>query len=274
MTMSILQLGTDEVWTALDDVNPVDLLAGELTGADSEPGGRLTPSPASGPDLVLLEEPGTGARTLLPSAALRACRAAALSALSARALLNAGVVTAAVLGTGLAVQLHLSVVSRWVPGISHLAVHRPSGVQRRVQDQLDLAGISLSITAGVADSVFGATLVIVAGPVPLTSIQPTKGALLINATGRELPDELLDRIDQIYVDDMRLLDKVGHRNVTRRVEAGLCDVLTGTHGGRARAADVVLVDLLAVDALDARLAAAIQRVARDRGLGVWSVESR
>jgi ornithine cyclodeaminase/alanine dehydrogenase-like protein (mu-crystallin family) len=285
--MSILQLSADEVWTALDDVNLVELLANKPADRDRERLPRLTPwtGGGTGEEFVLLEEPDT----LLPAATLRWVHTAALSALAARLLVNTGVVTAAVFGSGPAVQLELNVVTRWVPGISHVAVHVNGGsnggsvdvpVEQRTLDQLELAGISLSIADGAAAAVFGANLVIVLTGGALEDLEPTaltKGAVLVNATDQDLPDELLDRVDDIFVDEARLLEADPRRTALRRagrVEAELGEVLAGAHQGRSSADDVVLVELLGAGALDVRIADKIRHVAQRRGLGTWLPGSR
>jgi ornithine cyclodeaminase/alanine dehydrogenase-like protein (mu-crystallin family) len=286
VTMSILQLSADDVWTALDDVNLVELLANELTrkpaDRDHDRPPRLAPwTRGTGEEFVLLEEPDT----LLPAAILRWVRIAALSALAARLLVNTGVITAAVFGTGLAMQFELNVVTRWVPGISHVAVHVSGGsadvpVEERTLDQLELAGISLSIADDAAEAVFGANLVIVLTAGALEHLGPaalTKGAVLVNATDRDLPDELLDGVDDIFVDDARLLEADPRRTAPRqagRVRAELGAVLAGTHQGRSSADDVVLVELLGAGGLDVWIADKIRQVALRRGLGTWVPGSR
>jgi ornithine cyclodeaminase/alanine dehydrogenase-like protein (mu-crystallin family) len=278
--MSILQLSDDDVWTALDDVNPVELVANELTGKPADRDGaripRLSPwaGDGAGQELVLLEE----SDTVLPASALRWVRTAALSALAARVLINPGVITAAVLGAGLAVQFELNVVTRWVPGISHVAVLITSGaaavpVELRTLDLLELAGISLSIADCAAAAVFGANLVIVLTGGALEHLGPaalTKGAVLVNATDQDLPDELLDRVDGIFLDDIRLLGADPCRTALRRagrVEADLREVLAGAHRGRSGADDIVLVELLGAGVPDAWIADQIRQVARRRGPG-------
>jgi ornithine cyclodeaminase/alanine dehydrogenase-like protein (mu-crystallin family) len=288
--MSILQLSVDEVWTALDDINLVELLANELTRkpADRERLPRLTPWTGGGTDdaFVLLEE----SDTLLPAACLRWVHTAALSALAARLLVNPGVITAAVFGTGLAVQLELNVVTRWVPGISHVAVHSTGAsngvsaaapVEQRTLDQLELAGITLSIANGPPAAVFGANLVIALTAGALEHLEAaalTKGTVLVNASDHDLPGELLDRVDDIFVDDVRLLGADPHRTAALyragHVEADLGEVLGGAHRGRSSADDVVLVELLSAGALHAGIADKIRQVAHRRGLGTWLPGSR
>lgn len=312
MISPTLRLSTDELLSALDVINPVDLLVDELVaGRPSDPGGRLIPwrgDPSAGPagGLILLEDLRAGSSCVLPTSVLCAFRTAALAALAARALVTPGVVTAAVLGSGFAAQPPLAVIARHVPGISHLAVcpaspASPAGPDRlartdgwrqpvrpMVLDQLDLSGIGLSITSAVSDAVFGATLVVAAaaGLHRFRLGQLTRGAVVINAAGEDLPDELVDGVDQLYVDDAALLERNVHRSFVRRhlagmavgsrrpvtIEADLGQVLTGAHAGRTHIDDILLVELLGGNAMDVRLACSLHRAALANGLGVQLIE--
>ncbi|HEV2784099.1 MAG TPA: hypothetical protein VGX25_32325 [Actinophytocola sp.] len=308
MARSILELDGDALWTAFEQINPVDLLVDELTGrtddrVDWNPHhlGRFvawqrTTKDDDGTERALLEDPGTGERCLLPADGLRASRTATLGALAARQMLTPTVVTATVLGTSPAAQLQLAVIARHVPDVSHIAVcPTPGGgfpLEPRVVDQVDLAGIGLSVTSGMAEAVFGANLVIIAdgGPWPLIPGQLPRGAVVVNATGQDLPVELVNGVDEIYVDDAKALEANRHRYFIRshlssrigvgaptrttggrrrpHIEAPLGEVLTGGHPGRTHLDDTLLVELLSTDTLDAQLACELHRAALERGLGV------
>jgi len=334
MISPILRLNIDELASALDAIDPVEVLAEELVGrtaggADRLPNrsGRLTPwhgvTPAGIPavtsadlpagtsagvpagDLVLLEDLGVGGGCVLPASALAVVRTAALAALAARTLVIPGVVTAAVLGSDFAAQSSLTLIARYLPGLSHVAVcpsDRRSGdepgrpLEPRVIDRLDFAGVGWSVTAAVAQAVFGATLIVAttAGAPHLEIGQLPKGAVLINTTGEDLPDELVDAVDQIYVDDAALIEGNAHRYFARmhlagptngsawaagqagrrdrRVDADLAQVLTGAHAGRTHVDHILLVELLGARAPDVRLACALHRAAIELGLGVRLVE--
>ncbi|SDY89208.1 Ornithine cyclodeaminase/mu-crystallin family protein [Amycolatopsis xylanica] len=303
MTSPILHLSTEELWSALDDINPVDVLVEQLIGgAGWTAQGQLHPWPEHGSipsaELAMYEESCTGAKCLIPVSSLRQVRAAALATLAARELLAPGVVTAAVLGSGLAAQLQLTVLAKHVSDVSHVAVCAGndggwSPVEPRVLDQLDLAGIGLSVTSGVNEAVLGANLVIAAdaGLGRLEIGQLAKGAVVINAGGVDLPDAVVDGVDQVYVDDASLLDENSHRYFVtmhraaqstgphrqkrfkgwhrrRLIEADLGALLSGSHTGRQRLDDVVLVELLSTNLPDAHLTARLHRAALDRGLGM------
>jgi ornithine cyclodeaminase/alanine dehydrogenase-like protein (mu-crystallin family) len=295
MTRPILQLSVDELWTALDGIDPIEVVTEELIGKTvdrarwaSRQVGAVTPwqdpSGALTTEFVLVEELRTGARCLLPDSTLRMVRAAALSALAARELATHGVVTAAVLGSGPAAELQLTMSARYVPGISHLAVWqvpdgRRSAIAPRVLDQLELAGIGLSFSASVAEAVFGANLIIsVCDRLESLEIgQLARGALVVNATAQDLPNDLVDGVDQVYVDDIELVGanseryfvKASHR---RQVAADLGQVLTRAHLGRRHIDDILLVELLSANVLDVPLARGLCRSARESGLGTQLLE--
>jgi ornithine cyclodeaminase/alanine dehydrogenase-like protein (mu-crystallin family) len=317
MAGQILRLGADELWRLLELIDPVELMAARLVGratggTEARPACRLIPAPrgADAPDTepVLLEDLRSGLRCLLPASVLYELRTAALVALAARELLGPGVVTAAVLGSGSAVQLQLAVVARHVPGVSFVAVcpaGDPDGVPVRlnVLDLLDRAGVSVLVAAGVGEAVFGANLLLIAdlGDEQLRLDQLALGALLVNASGRDLPEALLRGVDGIFVDDLGLLERNRHRRFVRmhldrpdsapepvrrpegwyragavsgrrRVAADLGQVLAGTHPGRALVDDILLMELLGPRDLDIALACRIQRVALEHGVGTWLFE--
>jgi ornithine cyclodeaminase/alanine dehydrogenase-like protein (mu-crystallin family) len=295
-----LHLDPDQLWTAFEGVDPVDLLVDELIGrtVDREAWARkhaerlTTWYDDAGVERVLCEVGNEGC--YLPAADLRACRAAGLCALAARQMLAPTVVTATVLGTSRAAQLHLATIARHVPDISHIAVSpTPTGrtrLQPRVIDQVDLAGIGLSVTRDVAEAVFGANLLIVADPNPWpldTDLLP-KGTVIINTTGVDLPDDLVNHVDEIYVDDLGLLSACPERYLVKahlagpvhtrprlgngwyrrpHIEADLGQLLTGAHPGRGHLDDIVLFELLGATDLDPRIATQLHRSARERGLG-------
>jgi ornithine cyclodeaminase/alanine dehydrogenase-like protein (mu-crystallin family) len=301
MAEPFLQLDADDVWTAYELINPIDLLVDELIGravdrvewARQQPFRLIPWSDEAGVEQVLLND-GTGPRCLLPTDCLRSCRGAGLCALAARQMLPRTVITASVLGTSRAAQLVLATITRHVPDISHVAIcptpTGPSRLEPRVVDQIDLAGIGLTVTRGMAEAVFGANLVVVAepNPWPLDTDQLPKGAVVVNASGRDLPDDLVNHVDQIYVDDLHLLGAAPQRYFVKmhlagpdqirprlgngwfrrpHVESDLGQILIGAHPGRAHLDDVVLAELLGATALDAPLAAHLCRTARAHGLG-------
>lgn len=312
MTSPILRLTAEELSSALAAVNPVDALVEDLLGRTAggvarRPNHRLTPwsghnsVDAGSTELVLYEDRRAGSRCLLPAPTLKVFQMAALAVAAARELVAPGVVTAAVPGAGTAAQAALMLIARFVPGLSHVAVCPVGGepdepIQPRVLDELDLAGVGWLVTTEISEAVFGATLIVSSAGTALWSDvgQLPKGAVLVNTTGEDLPDELVDAVDQIYVDDLRLIEVNSHRYFARmhmagsstgstahhrtdgrrhrRVEADLPQVLTGAHPGRTHVDHVLLVELLGAQVLDTGLASLLHRAAVDQGLGVPLVE--
>lgn len=307
MTETILQLRSHEMWSALEIVDPVatvaesliDRTVGRAGHGHRNPGQLISWSGAgrNGGELVLLDHPEATAPCLVPAQSLRSAHAAALVAIAARELLVSGGVTMAMLGPADDAQLQLSVVARQVPDISHIALCATTMGTREVApklaDQLQLSGIELSVAPTVEEAVFGANLVVATShptrDQDLTDLRIgllARGTLLINATGHDLPDDLVDQVDQVYVDDLGLLDDHPGRHVVAthlaepdagsaamrrgagpRIAGDLAQLLTGRHPGR-RGSDVVLVDLLGVHELNADLAYRIYEVATRTGLGV------
>ncbi|MCT2587648.1 hypothetical protein [Actinophytocola gossypii] len=273
MNNDLRQLNTDELVSAWTAIDPVRVLAVGLVerSAEREPAGRFH-SYARTADAVLFEDLRAGRRCVLPAEALIACHTAALATVAARTLVAPGVVTAAVLGSGPVLPLLLTLLTRHVPGLSHVAVCPAGGpLGPDVLDQLDEAGIGWSFTDVPAEAALGATLVValaadlarqVPGP-------PTAGALLVYVAGSDLADDVADSVSQFYVDDAALVDPArrnGRRQ--RRVEADLGRVLRGDHPGRTHVDDVLLVELLGAHRLDGWLAGELHRAALVRGLGV------
>jgi ornithine cyclodeaminase/alanine dehydrogenase-like protein (mu-crystallin family) len=211
-----------------------------------------------------------------------------------------GGVTVALVGMAAAVQPHLAVIARHMPDISHVAVHladvdeagHAAAIPPEQVDQLELSGIRLTVAGSPADAVFGANLVIVAGHGPAREYldalrlgQFARGAVLVNATGHDLPRELVDRVDDVYVDDLGLLAAHSGRYVVAahvaaasedrgvaygrepRIVGDLGLLLTGGIGQRRRVDGIVLVELLGVTELSTELADRICEAARQAGLG-------
>ncbi|MFD1147685.1 phosphopantetheine-binding protein [Saccharothrix hoggarensis] len=177
-------------------------------------------------------------------------RAAVLTALAAGHLLSPGVVTASVIGPAESVRVQLETIVRHVPDVSHVAVHVPGGepLDRDVVDQLDLAGIGLSVVGTPCDAVFGANLVVVTGLADPRAWPEhlTRGAVVVNATGRDLPDRVVREMNHVVVDDLALVGMTRRRLISR-AEADLRQVVTGERTGRTNPDRVLLVELLGVD---------------------------
>lgn len=304
----ILRLTPEDLWRASAEIDPAELLTAGTAG-------RLRPVPGTAGEggLVLLEDRRLGVRCLFPERALGLVQAAALVALGTRGLLAPEEPTVALLAPWSVASWYLAALASHVPGISHVALcpadgptgaPPAGGIDRRTADLLDEAGVALSVVEAVSSAVVGATLVIAAGPAheELRFAGLALGALVINAVGRDLPDDLVDHVDQVYVDDFRLLAENEHRHFVklhqesggrspatvperegwhqpaawpgrRRVEADLVSVLAGEHRGRARRDDVLLCELFGTRVLNVVLARRLARVALTSGLGVLVSET-
>jgi hypothetical protein len=207
--------GSEEVWHAMEGFERPPVSAGG--SGDGLTGPAASRDRAGG--LVPVVGPG-GAWYAVPVAAEPALRAAVWSAAAARRLLAGQVVTVGVLGRGLAGQLMLAGVVRYVPGVSHVSLYGGSGhvrIEPRVVDGLDLAGVGFVVAGTAGEAVRGANLVIVCDDTgaDLRIERLSPHCVLVNAGGVDLPDELVDQVDAIYVDDTRLLGTHRHRYFVR-----------------------------------------------------------
>jgi ornithine cyclodeaminase/alanine dehydrogenase-like protein (mu-crystallin family) len=214
----------------------------------------------AGVEYTLLYSDHSHCGLMLLTPALRAIRGAALTAVVARTFIASGVVTVSVLGSGLAARMQITALATHVPGISHVAVHGPGRVPAAVAEQLALAGIGLTVATSATDAVFGANLVILAGQRSRAGWPLADGAVVVNATGQAAPEGMSARADQVFVDDRRLHDD--------QRAADLGQVLAGTHPGRTAPDEVLLVDLLGMDAGGVWLAHQLYQAATRHGLGV------
>lgn len=298
MSDAILRLSVDDVWIALEDIDAVAVVAEELIGRtvgtkidETCRIGVDTPEPGTG--LVTVRHPSTGVRCVLAASGLRMARSAALTALATRELVVPGGATVAVLGATQAMQFQLALIARSVPDISHVAtrvtnVARP-GLRAQLVEQLERGGIALSMASSVTDTVFGANLVVAGEEAVLQDLGTMRhtdlaaGTVLVNATGHDLPAELVDQVGELYVDDLGLLaahqdryfvaahlEAVRHRNgSTPRIAADLGQLLLDGHFRRVQHERPVLVELLSGDQLSGPLALQILEAALRRRLGRW-----
>jgi ornithine cyclodeaminase/alanine dehydrogenase-like protein (mu-crystallin family) len=299
MADEILRFTGEELRRAGATMNPLDVLAQELA-AHGFPGAaayRCTltpwtpaavgPDPGPGETLVLCELNSSGERSLMPAEVLRLLGAAALTALAVRELLGPGLITACVLGSGLAAELQLALNTQYIGDISHVAVWPgtagETGFDPQLLDQLEFAGTRLFVASSVEQALFGANLVIVTGDVGPGRIDAhlVKGALLVNAAGRALPDGFAAGAAVRIVDDAGLLAgstdprrylDVGAAtsgDVRRRrpADADLGQVVAGLHPGRPHLDAIIVVELLSTGLLILPLAGRLHETARRLGLG-------
>lgn len=291
MNALTLRLSNDDLRRVVEDVDAVQATATALItrSAGREDLNGLATEGATvhnEGDTAIYETPEDGQCCVMPAAGLRDYRLAVLTALATRNLLAPGVVTASVIGSGLALELQLAVLRTHVPNVSHIAVatlgNNPP--DQAVLDQLDRDGIGISFVETPADAMFGANLVVLAGATRLGTTRLAKGAVFVNATGVDLPAALLDGVHAVFVDDQEGLadsDRTfvrthpgrrrfgrGHRSPS--VVADLGRVLAGEHPGRTDHDHVLLVELIGGGTeLDPVLAGRIHQAAAAAGLGTF-----
>jgi hypothetical protein len=299
MSDAILRLDFEDVWIALEDIDAVAVVAEELiaravgTRIDDEGTWPVGEWPGRDAREVVIEHPATGVRCVLSPANLRMARSAALTALATRELLTPGGVTVAVLGAPQAVQFQLALIARCVPDISHVATCLPPGTSSslppRLVEQLEQDGIALSVAGSVTETVFGANLVVAGDRAVLSDLDGirladlARGTVLVNATGHDLPAEVVDEVGEMYVDDLSLLadnkdryfveahlrSAVGRDGSSTRIAADLGQLLVDGHFRAARHDRPVLVELLSAELLSASLALRILETALRMRIGTW-----
>lgn len=292
MNAMTLRLSNDDLRHVVEDADAVQATATALIARSA---GRedWTSLAAEGAavrhdgETAIYETPEDGQRCVMPASGLREYRLAVLTALATRHLLTPGVVTASVIGSGLALELQLAVLRTHVPNVTHVAVATVGDTppSQAVLDLLDRDGIGISLVETPADAMFGANLVVLAGSTRLGTTRLAKGAVFVNTTGVDLPVALLDGVHAVFVDDPEGLadsDRTfvrthpgrrrggrGHRSPS--VVADLGRVLAGEHPGRTDHDHVLLVELIGGGTeLDPVLAGRIHQAAAAAGLGTFA----
>jgi hypothetical protein len=160
-------------------------------------------------------------------------------------------------------------------------------IEPRLADQLELHGIGVSVVSSPSEGLFGANFVVTTSgrehqqsTESLRSDLLAHGTVLVNATGNDLPEPLVNQMDEIYVDDVGLLEAHRDRRVAAmyldstsesggpRLSGDLAELLAGQSPNRQEPNDNVLVELLGAHDLNARLAHRVCDGALDTGLGV------
>jgi ornithine cyclodeaminase/alanine dehydrogenase-like protein (mu-crystallin family) len=303
MAGQALRLRHSDVLRVIETIDLLDVVGWELTR-------RLTEAPdrpwtkrfvpdhteTNAHELTAVRDVESGQVCLIPTPSLQMIGMAGLAALAGRALMPSGAVTAAVFGSGATAQLYLGVIADYLPDVSHATVIQPVGadpvppIEWRLREQLDRAEIALSVVTDSRDAAMDANLLIIAelGRERLNIGRLPAHGLAVNAARRDLPDDILAQVDQVYVDDLGLLEHNQHRKFVRShlagataraglarqprhggqcVETDLGHVLAGEHE-QTDVDDVLLVELLGGALLDVTLGRYIHRAAIDLGLGL------
>lgn len=253
------RLRAEDVTRALEGVDPVVALELDLIS------GPTVPAPAAGPDT------GDGGTPPAGNVPVEHLRSATYAALAARHLLDPGVVTAAVIGSGPAATVLLAVLADHLHNVTHVALCPEPDLDAVPLDLLDAHGISTTVTKDVTDAVFGANLVVVAGDV--ADLDPralVPGAVLVNVGHTPLA-RVAAAARHIVVDERPSPDGLtGDRAAraatwTDRRVVELQQLLTGERRCRAAASDeLVLVELVGGRELDSTFHQLLRRVAARR----------
>ncbi|HEX6969750.1 MAG TPA: hypothetical protein VF174_13195 [Micromonosporaceae bacterium] len=231
----------DAVWSLAEYLDVPAVLEAAAAEAASSAGSSAptTPPGCTGGDLdtTVHCDPVTGERVRLPTAVLCALRAAGCAASAARRLLPANVLTVGVVGPAPVVWWHVAVLCRHIRTVTHVAVATDvSAAPIRLADQLDLAGVGLSITDTAPAAAFGANLVVAAGPAPITGDRIVAGALLVEAVPGAFPRALHARARVVLSADAKglAMDGGGFTVVTAPIRTAHLDA--------ALAAEIAAVD--------------------------------
>lgn len=310
MRHSRVRLSHADMLRAIESFDLLEVVAQELArrvvgGTDLPHSHRFVPGADGAPvgELITVEDLDTGRVCLMPAPSLQMISLAGLSALTARELLGPVEVTSAVYGSAASVRLHLLMIARYVPNVSHISVYPAVSAEaahtacQNVGEVLKRAGIGLSGAPDARTAASGANLVVVTelglARLDIGPLRP--GAMVINAARRDLPEELLSQVDRVYVDDLELIEHSQQRAFVRlhladqrprmaadqqegwhrrqplwrdqqRISADLGRVLSGMEG-RPGTDDVVLAELLGGGSPDVWLASHIHRTAIELGIG-------
>ncbi|MFJ1702451.1 hypothetical protein [Kitasatospora sp. NPDC088346] len=277
-------LSDEEAEAAFLDLDPLAVVRETLAGP---PAGGSPPAVlrvCADRDEVRLHDGPSGREWALSASCALRLWTAGLGTAAMCALAPGGVVTAGVVGAGppaaeLLVQLALR-----LPGLTHVALHdrdpvRTARLWWRLARALRERGVGLTFAADVRETLLGADLVLLTGPAEqLRPDWTAPGAVVVNATGADLPEEMYAFADHLVVDDWRFVGPAGagRRLFTRRsesrralelaggrrpVESRLGAVIADSTGRWRDADESVLVELLGTAAYDATFLTRLCRAA-------------
>lgn len=242
-------LGIGDVLAALRHMDPAAGVIGGLfddvfaDDAEDSPVARGYSLRAQGTAALVLRDPDDVALCAFPPTLLYACRAAALASVATRALLPPGSATASVCGDAVRVPVMLATLAHCPQHISHIEAWAPEAVPAEAGQQLDEAGIGLTIARRQQDTVYGANLLVAAsGAAQLSRGRLCDDAVLINAGGSVVSRDITRRVSAVFTD------------------ADLGELITGL--APARPAGLVLMELLGAEHPDIALAYRLYRALR------------
>lgn len=246
--------------------------------------------------LTFLFDPDTARPTVMMEAAwLSATRTAAYTVLSTRLLAAPGTGRIGLLGCGALAAAHLGMLAAELPG-AEVAVYDLDPARARAlaeewagpESGLDVRAVEDPRAAVAGAGLVVCTTTTTTGYIAHDWLAP--GALVAHVSLDDVLPEVVARADLLVVDDWdlvaaddrRILGRLyrsgdltgpggqhvaGTPQAGRRVDAGLADVVVGTHPGRAADTDVVLSNPFGMGVLDVAMAAAVRDVAERDGIG-------
>ncbi|ALL79811.1 hypothetical protein AD006_29030 (plasmid) [Pseudonocardia sp. EC080610-09] len=243
--------------------------------------------------LTFLFDPDTARPVAMMEAAwLSATRTAAYTILSVRLLAAPGIERIAVLGSGALADAHLEMLATELPG-AEVVLHDLDPARAAALATAHDGPLRTSSASDARAAVEGAGLVVcttttTTGYIAHDWLAP--GALVAHVSLDDVLPEVVARADLLVVDDWDLVAADDRRIVGRlyrsgevtgpdgqhvtgdpasgrRVDAGMADVVSGRHPGRAGADDIVLSNPFGMGVLDVALAGAVRAVAERDGIG-------
>ncbi|MFE0174008.1 hypothetical protein ACFWZ2_16970 [Streptomyces sp. NPDC059002] len=271
-----LRLTTGEAESAVRDLDAVDVVREALTMPSGATGDESVMFFDEAADELLLFDRVTRQEWRLPaSTAVRLWRAC-LCAAAAHAFVAPGVITAGVIGADAMDRASLVLLSRALPGLSHVALYddavagpgdgpRPPRTVCGGDDE-----VALALMRSAKDALIGADLVVLASNATCVAGEwLARGTVLVNATPQDVTDELHKEVAHLVVDDPRLLPLAPGRRAARMAEppARLGQLLGVGAVLRRHRDDTVLVDLYGAGLHQQWFVTRLCRSAHVRGLG-------
>ncbi|QEU91312.1 hypothetical protein [Streptomyces kanamyceticus] len=280
-----LRLTTGEAESAVRGLDAVDVVREALTMPSDATGDESVMSFDAAADELLLYDRVTRQEWRLPaSTAVRLWRAC-LCAAAARAFVAPGVITAGVIGADAMDNASLVLLSRALPGLSHVALYddeapgpdggtRPPRDVPGVRDVRTVRGgddvVALALMRSAREALLGADLVVLASNATCVAGEwLARGTVLVNATAQDVTDDLHKEVAHLVVDDPRLLSLAPGRRAARMAEppTRLGQLLGVGAVLRRHRDDTVLVDLYGAGLHQQWFVTRLCRSAHVRGLG-------
>lgn len=232
---------------------------------------------------------------LMEGAQISARRTACVSLAATRALARTSAETVAVIGVGVIGQEHCEVLCRELAWLRQLVLfdiepQRLMSLAQVFRRRFSDKNLRIETVATVEEAIREADVIVACTTTASGYIRPEwlrRGALVVNVSLDDVPPDLFRAADKVVVDDWalvaaddrRVLGRLFHagqavgpfdppRDNAVRVEAELGSILVGTTVGRRSDDEIVVVNPFGMAIEDLALAAKVEEVARQQGLGV------